>query len=221
VRRLLVPLLQALRASGAPTPYRIVDVGCGLGYVVRWLAHSGGLGKDVELLGCDYNAALIDQASALARRESLGCSFVVANAFRLGEPATVLMSTGVLHHFPADDLGEFFAAHAASGVQAFLHSDTKPSWLAPIGSWLFHRSRMREPLARHDGVLSARRAYPALELAGAAGRACPDFWVGVFDGGEELFPVLKVLQTLAGVRRPWADAFRHHLGSLARRVEVF
>lgn len=221
VQRLLLPLLQALRASGVRPPYKIVDVGCGLGYVVRWLAHSGGLGEDVTLLGCDYNATLIERASVLARRESLPCSFVVANAFRLEEPATIFLSTGVLHHFRGADLDRFFSAQAESGSVAFLHSDTKASWLAPLGSWIFHQARMREPLARHDGILSAIRAHSGADLATSARRACEDFWIGVFDGKEELFPILSVLHTLVGVRRPWADAVRHHMGPLDRRMEVF
>lgn len=220
VRRLLVPLLQALRASGVRPPYKVVDVGCGIGYVVRWLAHAGGLGDDVALWGCDYNAALIDRATALARRESLPCSFVVANAFRLAEPATVFLSTGVLHHFRDGDLDQFFAAQAACGAAAFLHSDTKASWLAPLGSWLFHQARMREPLARHDGILSAERAHPAGVLSGSARRSCEGFRAAVFDGKEEMLPVLSVLQTLIGVRQAYADALRRHLGPLNRRVEA-
>ncbi len=220
VRRLLVPLLAALRASGVRPPYKIVDVGCGLGYVVRWLAHSGALGEDVTLWGCDYNATLIERASALAKRESLRCSFAVANAFRLKEPATIFLSTGVLHHFRGEDLDRFFAAQAEGGAVAFLHSDTKASWLAPLGSWLFHQARMREPLARHDGILSAVRAHPGEALAASARRACGDFWIGLFDGRKELFPVLNVLQTLVGVRATLADAVRRHMGPLDRRMEV-
>src|SRR4051812_15934375 len=35
---LLRPLLTAFRAAGVGGPIRVVDVGCGIGYVVRWLA---------------------------------------------------------------------------------------------------------------------------------------------------------------------------------------
>jgi len=31
-------ILGSLRAAGAPRPLRVVDVGCGPGFVVRWLA---------------------------------------------------------------------------------------------------------------------------------------------------------------------------------------
>lgn len=221
VKRLLLPMLHALRASGIKPPYRVVDVGCGIGYVVRWLATQGDLGPDVILLGCDYNAALIHQAEELARQESLPCSFRVVNAFALQEPSTIFLSTGALHHFRDGDLERFFAAQGQSQALGFLHTDTLPSWLAPIGSWLFHQARMREPLARHDGVLSAERAHSPRDLVTAARGACPSFWLGVLDGKRRLFPILHVLQTLIGARETVAGAFRHHMGPLFSRVEVF
>lgn len=220
VERLLLPVLAAFRASGVRPPYRIVDVGCGLGYVIRWLAHANTLGNDVILMGCDYNARLILEADTLAKRESLGCSFAVTNAFRLDEPATIYMSTGVVHHFRGRDLDTFFAEQATSGASGFLHSDIKASWLAPLGSWMFHVARMRQSLAQHDGVLSAQRAHPTSFLANSARRASPDFWVGVFDGKQQLLPILHVMQTLIGLRSTLADSVLHHLGPLAARVEA-
>jgi 2-polyprenyl-3-methyl-5-hydroxy-6-metoxy-1,4-benzoquinol methylase len=220
VERLLVPVLAAFRASGVRPPYRVVDVGCGLGYVVRWLAHARTLGEDVELLGCDYNARLIQEAEILAKRESLRCSFAVTNAFRLDEPATIYMSTGVVHHFRGPDFETFLAEQSTTGACGYLHSDIKASWLAPLGSWMFHVARMRQPLAQHDGVLSAQRAHPTAFLANSARRASPDFWVGVFDGKPQWLPILHVMQTLMGLRLNLADSVLHHLGPLASRVEV-
>ena len=217
--RLLAPMLAVLRAEAVPPPYRVVDVGCGLGYVVRWLAARGRLGADVELIGCDYNATLIGMARRLAEHERLRCVFHVANAFQLDEPATIFTSTGVIHHFRGADLDRFLAEQGRSAARAFAHFDTKPSWLAPIGSWLFHRTRMREPLARHDGVVSAARAHPATTLATAARRACPDFTVSVFDGRRARMPVLRVMQALVGVRRELAARLSAELGPLARRLE--
>jgi SAM-dependent methyltransferase len=218
MRRLLVPLLDALRSRRVAGPYRIVDVGCGLGYVVRWLAGHGALGDDTRLVGCDYNASFIERAGRLATEERLPCSFVVANAFRLAEPATIFMSTGVIHHFRNQGLDRFLAEQGASEARAFLHCDIKPTYLAPLGSWLFHHARMREPLAHHDGVLSALRAHPGDRLVAAARRACPDFAIALHDGERELLPVLKVMQALLGVRRDLAPAFTASLGPLARRV---
>ena len=142
----------------------------------------------------------------------------MANAFQLAEPATVFMSTGVIHHFRGDALPRFLAQQAAA--HAFIHADIKPTYLAPLGSWLFHRARMREPLARHDGLLSARRAHAGAALVAAARASCPDLAVGLVDGRREAVPLLRVMQTLVGVRRVLAPRFVNSLGALAGRIEA-
>ncbi|MEU8517868.1 class I SAM-dependent methyltransferase [Kitasatospora sp. NPDC048722] len=64
------------------------------------MAATNALAPDVELVGVDLDAALVGEADRLARGEGLTCRFVHGNAFALPEPATVYVSTGVLHHFP-------------------------------------------------------------------------------------------------------------------------
>lgn len=218
MRRILAPLLGALRREGVPGPYRIVDVGCGLGFVTRWLAAYGELGNDVELWGCDYNAAFVRFAQALADEEQLSCRFVVGNAFRLDNPAAIFMSTGVVHHFRGAALEQFMTEQAKAGAAAFVHADIKPSYLAPLGSWIFHEARMREPLARHDGVLSALRAHSGELLVASAKAACPGYAAAMFDGERELLPILKVMQMLVGLRQSLVPAFREQLGPLARHI---
>ena len=218
MRRILVPLLRALRREGVPGPYRIVDIGCGLGFVTRWLAAHGELGSDVELWGCDYNAAFVRFAQDLANEERLACRFVVGNAFRLNAPAAIFMSTGVVHHFRGAALEQFMAEQSRAGAAAFVHADIKPSYLAPLGSWIFHEARMREPLARHDGVLSALRAHSGELLLRSAKNACPGYSAAMFDGERELLPILKVMQMLVGVRQDLAPATREELGRLARHI---
>lgn len=221
VRLVLAPILDALRASGAPGPLRVVDVGCGPGFVVRWLAAKGALGDDVELIGCDYNRALVEAATAAAQEERLPCRFLVANAFTLAEPATVFLSTGVVHHFRGSDLTSFFRRQAAAGASAFLHFDTKPTYLAGLGSWIFHRARMREPLSRHDGVLSAQRAHSGATLLAGAREGAPDLACGLFDGEVGLFPVTRVMHAVVGLRRDLLPAVRARLGPDARRLGGF
>src|SRR5271165_1513450 len=68
VAALLGPLVADLRRrSGAAI--RVVDVGCGLGFVVRWLSATAALGGDVELVGVDTNPVLVAEAGRLAERE--------------------------------------------------------------------------------------------------------------------------------------------------------
>lgn len=219
--QLLEPLLRVLRERVQERPLRVVDIGCGLGFVVRWLAAYGALGDDVELLGCDFNPALIGLAQQLTKEEGLRCEFRLANAFTLERRAHVFLSTGVLHHFRGDDLSRFFGRQAAAGAQAMLHCDIKASWAAPLGAWLFHEARMREPLARHDGVLSAVRAHPGDVLLGAARSGGRPLRYGLYDGAWSPLPVLRTLNTLVGLDPSIEPAFLSALGpGRARLGEV-
>ncbi len=215
IRRILSPLLTALRSRQVPGPYRIVDVGCGTGYLVRALAAFGRLGRDVKLLGCDMNVALVRHARALADEEHLDCELFAANAFTLAEPAHVFLSTGVLHHVRGDELARFFEGQRAA--QAFIHFDTQPSWLSPIGSWIFHQARMREPLVRHDGVVSAARTHSRATLLRAA--ASTGFTCRSFDGASSWWEVLvRPLHAVIGVRAELFPTFEGALGPLAARL---
>ncbi len=219
VAELLRPLLAAIRADDPPRPIRVVDVGCGLGYVIRWLAAHGDLGDDVELLGADHHAALVDEASRLAQAERLTARFVVASVFALREPATVLLSTGVLHHFRGPDLDAFFAQHERPSLRAFVHFDFQRTIFAPPGAWLFHATRFRDPIGRHDGLLSAIRAHPNARLLDAARAAAPGFRSGLYATRVWGTPIPRVFATLVGIRPGDADAFRERLGRRRGRLE--
>ena len=215
----LRPLLDVLREHTAERPLRVVDIGCGMGFILRWIAAHGGLPSDVELVGCDFNPVLVAAAQRLATEERLACSFRVANAFTLEQPAHVFMSTGVLHHFRGEALAQFFAHQVRAGALAMLHSDIKQSWAAPIGSWIFHRARMREPLARHDGVLSAVRAHGPETLLEAATTSGRPLGYALVDGKRSLLPILRTLNTLVGIEKSFEPELRTALGRMATRLE--
>jgi SAM-dependent methyltransferase len=212
MRSLLVPLLELVRAATTERPVRVVDLGCGMGFIVRWLAARGQLGGDIELVGADYNFALLHAARRLAEEEQLRCRFVAANALALEQPAHVVMSTGVLHHFRDDALRAVFAEHEKSGALAFLHADIRPSRVAPLGAWIFHQARMREPLARFDGYWSAVRAHPAPAIRAAVP---PSFQVAMVDARPGLAGLLRIFQVAIGSRTGDLRGAYAHLG---RRV---
>ncbi|MFJ6405852.1 class I SAM-dependent methyltransferase [Streptomyces hydrogenans] len=213
----LAPVFTAIRAAGTrPGPYRLVDVGCGLGYLVRRLASTRALGADVELVGVDLDAALVGEAERLARAEGLDCRFVHGNAFAMPQAATVYVSTGVLHHFRGPALNEFFQTQAASPAQAFCHFDIAATRLAPIGAWVFHRARMRHPLGRHDGVVSALRAHSDETLLRAA--TAPGIRPLLYEPRGAANPFCTTLRPVIGVRPHLEAPLRLAMGRAARRL---
>jgi SAM-dependent methyltransferase len=224
MRDLLRPLIDVAREATGRKRIRIVDLGCGMGFIVRWLAANGELGArrgDIELIGADYNLALLEAAKRLAHEESLPVRFVAANAFELDDaPADIVMSTGVLHHFRGAGLDDLFANHERSSAVAFLHADIRPSIFSPSGSWVFHQARMREPLAKFDGYWSAVRAHDAKTIRKSVATSAPSFALGMIDARTTLFSLLRIFQVAVAVRRPHVDALASSFRHLGKRLEV-
>ncbi len=218
---ILGPIVRALRAGGVPAPIRVVDVGCGLGYGIRWLADRRELAGQATWIGADYNRALVDEARRLATLEGLDCEFLVANAFRIEEPTHVFLSTGVVHHFRGEALREFFAVQAAAEPKAFLHFDLKPTYLTAIGAWLFHAARTKLPLSLHDGVLSARRSHPGATLLDAARRGAPEYATALVDGGHGWLPITDLFHAVAGFDPSIRDAVLAGFGDASSRFGSF
>lgn len=198
VRARLRPILAALARAGVPKPWRIVDVGCGIGFIVRWLAAHGGLGDGVELVGVDLDPVLVAEAGRLAAAEGLRCRFVHGDALALDPPPTVCISMGVLHHLRGAALAGLFRAQAAAGVRAFLHHEFRPSRLSGAGAWFWHLLRMRHRVAWHDGVLSARRSYDAAALLAAVAAGAPGHRAAVRHTRLRVLRIPTVLHALVG-----------------------
>jgi hypothetical protein len=177
--------------------------------VLRWLAATAArgtpaLGSGIELVGADLNGTLISAAADLAEREELNCRFVRADAFCPGAviedgPRTVVISSGLLHHLGAAELDGFFAAQDALGVAAFAHWDIVPCFWSTLGAWVFHQARMREPVSKHDGVMSARRAHPASVLLAAARAGAPGYAPRVLEEARWHPKAIDVLRPIVGM----------------------
>lgn len=215
--RILGPVFETIRElAGRRGRFRLVDIGCGLGHLVRRLAATGALGSGVELIGVDLDAAMVAEADRLARSEGLDCRFVHGNAFDLPEVATVYVSTGVLRHYRGPELTEFFQAQADSPALAFCHYDIAATRLAPVRSWMHHRARTRDPLARHDGFVSALRAHSDETLLRAA--TIPGIRPLVHAPRRPANPFRTVMRPVIGIRPELEAPLREALGPSARRL---
>jgi SAM-dependent methyltransferase len=212
-------VIAAIRADGFSGTLRVVDVGCGIGYNIRWLAARTPLASQgVELTGVDLNSALTKEANRLSTTENLPCRFVHGDAFSSDHSGQIYLSTGVIHHFRGEALEDFLRRHQRPETHAFLHFDFQPWFLAPYGSWFFHFLRMRTRVARHDGVLSAARAHTADTLVQAARTAAPEFASGIYGAWIWNTPAPRVFHTLIGVRRQLLPGLQSHFGRLASRL---
>ena len=219
VWEILRATVATLRKSGFLKTIRVVDAGCGIGYTVRWLtANIPAREQGLEFAGVDLNAPLIEEAGRLAKAEKLDCTFVHGDAFATQNAGTIVLSTGVLHHFRGVALEEFLRRHGCEETQAFLHFDFQPWQLAPIGSWFFHKLRMRTAIARHDGVLSAARAHSGQRLVEASKRGASAFASGIYGARIWNTPAPRVFHTLVGVRKSLAEVWRTELGRRALRI---
>lgn len=219
LKETLEPLFASLRAAGSKT-LRLIDLGCGVGYALRWLAAHRALADDVELIGADFNPALLGLARRAAEAEGLPVRFVEADALGIAAEApagAVVISTGAIHHFRGESLTKLLATTSQSAA-ACVHVDIKPSWVAPLGAWLFHQARMRVPLARHDGLVSALRAHPAKALFDAARAAAPSWRFAVLDGRVGPLPIVRIMHSLVGVRAELSGDVEQRFGRLSRRL---
>jgi hypothetical protein len=113
VSELLGTVITALRAQGFQRPVRVVDVGCGIGYVIRWLAARTTLpSQGIELAGVDLNSTLIREAARLATAENLPCRFLLLCGCRTAMGRCPLIR--LRPYYAAALLRGFFAAQAAS-----------------------------------------------------------------------------------------------------------
>jgi hypothetical protein len=219
VWELLRVVIASIREAGVRETIRIVDVGCGIGYVIRWMAANIPLDNyRIELAGMDLNSTLINEANRLAGMEELPCRFLAGDAFSSEPSGHIFTSTGVIHHFRGQGLPQFLGRHEQPETQAFLHFDFQPWLLAAVGAWFFHVLRMRTAVARHDGVLSAARAHDGRTLREAAREVLPQFASGIYGAKIWNTPAPRVFHTLVGLRRPLVAEFGRQLGRRRSRL---
>jgi ubiquinone/menaquinone biosynthesis C-methylase UbiE len=158
-------------AAGRRRGLRLLDVASGSGWLIRVLS------SDAAAAGSGAGAVALDSGTTALERARLGrfgeggVAACRADARRLpfrSGSFDVAVCTGFLHHLEAPELAPFLGeldrvCRVGWWAEDLLRS--RSLWLcALIGAALASRN----PLTRHDGPLSVRRAYSLGELRRAA-----------------------------------------------------
>jgi SAM-dependent methyltransferase len=181
-RRALDTLVQVawhadLGPAGAPRPVRLIDVGTGAGDIpVALLGAWRGRARPLEVVAVDSRPEVID--AALLERPGLaaldGLTLRVADGRALpfeDDSFDVAHASLVLHHLEPDEAAAFLGEMRRVARVGVIVNDLARGRFRWLMAWLALHAATRNPLTRHDGPLSVRRAYTPGEAEDLLGRA--------------------------------------------------
>lgn len=154
--------------------YHIVDLGCGSGDVLKYIARWARKNQfQVKLTGVDNNPQAIKylEANSLEYPEISG---VAANYTYFLETATevdIVHCALFCHHLEDETLYELFSSLKARARIGFVINDLQRNPLAYYSVWLLTRLLNGSALSKHDGPVSVQRAFKRNEIAGLLQKA--------------------------------------------------
>lgn len=153
----------------------VVDVGGGTAMLAcRLVQAMTREGRQVRVIVVDRDPDVLKVGLRAARGSGADVRFVLAEATALPfrpRSADVLTASLLLHHLnPGAIVAVFLEMRAAARVGVVVN-DLLRTRSSLVLVWLATRVFARTKMARHDGPLSVRRAYSAVELRALAARA--------------------------------------------------
>lgn len=147
--------------------YRIADVGCGGGDMIRimdsWAKHQK---KQVDFVGIDANRNIIE----LAKGRLNGLTNVhwrVQNAFESEFPqekVDIITCTLFTHHFTDAELIALFQAFRQKSTLGLVINDLHRHWFAFHSIRILTKLFSKSPMVQHDASLSVLRSFQKDDL---------------------------------------------------------
>jgi ubiquinone/menaquinone biosynthesis C-methylase UbiE len=154
--------------------FSVLDVGTGAANIPVALA---GWARQQHLEAQLTTTDINEQMLAIARANAASFPEITIeqqNALALtyaDQSFDVVLCQGVLHHFSPDEARVLLRELARVARQAVIVIDLRRSLPLYLGGWLLLHTLVRNPVTRHDGLASIRRAYTLKELRALAAQA--------------------------------------------------
>jgi ubiquinone/menaquinone biosynthesis C-methylase UbiE len=168
--RLIRRFLKAWFAPGET--YRVLDLATGAGDIPRMMLEWGQpRGIRFEIDAVDANPATIEVARKMTPYPQV--NWIAADALTYGPGRTydLVCCSLALHHFAQADAVRLLRRCQRLSHRFTLVADLERSPLNYFCIWLVTALIYRDPITRHDGLISAKRAFSYDELAELASEA--------------------------------------------------
>ena len=145
---------------------RIVDLATGSGDIPRLIVrYARKIGANVRIDAFDRQSATLEIARKLSPAYP-EISYQETNIldWRPAEAYDIVLCALALHHFSDADAVSVLQRCREASRDFVLVSDLRRGFLATIGVYLLTALIFREPMTRHDGRLSAERAFSFTEM---------------------------------------------------------
>ena len=147
--------------------YHIVDLGCGSGDVLRYVARwARKYHFKVKLTGVDINPDAIkyleEQSSGYP--EITGIAGDYKNYLQTCSDVDIVHCSLFCHHLNDNELHDLFLCLKANTAEGIVINDLHRNPVAYYGVWLITRMLNGSSLAKHDGPVSVIRAFKRGEL---------------------------------------------------------
>lgn len=147
--------------------YHIVDLGCGSGdvlkYIARWARHNA---FQVQLTGVDKNADAIDylQMNCSAYPEIKGVTSDYKDYLKSVPNVDIIHCALFCHHLNDEQLLELFTSVKSTASHGLVINDLQRNPVAYYCAWIMTRLLNGTTLSKHDGPVSVLRAFTRPEL---------------------------------------------------------
>ncbi|MEY8021782.1 methyltransferase domain-containing protein [Muriicola sp. SD30] len=165
--RITLKAIQRLTKKFPRTKYRIVDMGCGDGSMLREVAaFCDGLGIKVELTGIDLN----EKSLQIARHKSKSysnISYFKGDILDLNAQdlhCDILLCTLTLHHFHEKEIEIFITKFTELARIGVIVNDLERNKIAYLLFKIFAAVFMKTEIAKKDGLTSIRSGFLKKEL---------------------------------------------------------